>query len=82
MLTLGNHIQILPRVEYIMAVSVDTGVINKNEVITIHQRELQEQVFVGNVINTVEGGHVLVNVINVSDEEKNSRMKSSQKNMV
>ncbi|KAL4083068.1 hypothetical protein QTP88_028398 [Uroleucon formosanum] len=69
-LTLGNHIRIPPRVEYIMAVGVDTESIKDNEVITIHQGELQEQVFIGNVINTVKDGHVLVNIINISDEEK------------
>ncbi|KAL4103252.1 hypothetical protein QTP88_018629 [Uroleucon formosanum] len=69
-LTLGNHIRIPPRVEYIMAVGVDTESIKDNEVITIHQGELQEQVFIGNVINTVKDRHVLVNIINISDEEK------------
>ncbi|CAI6374772.1 unnamed protein product [Macrosiphum euphorbiae] len=69
-LTLGNHIRIPPRVEYIMAVGVDTGTVKDNEVITIQKGELQEQVFIGNVINIVKDGHVLVNVINLSDEEK------------
>ncbi|KAL4127326.1 hypothetical protein QTP88_011501 [Uroleucon formosanum] len=69
-LTLGSHIRIPPRVEYIMAVGVDTESIKDNEVITIHQGELQEQVFIGNVINTVKDRHVLVNIINISDEEK------------
>jgi len=69
-LTLGNHIRIPPRVEYIIAVGVDTGMVKDNEIITIHQEELQERVFIGNVINTVKDRHVLVNVINLSDEEK------------
>ncbi|CAI6361730.1 unnamed protein product [Macrosiphum euphorbiae] len=41
-LTLGNHIRIPSRVEYIMAVGVDTGTVKDNEAITIHQGELQE----------------------------------------
>jgi len=80
-LTLGNHIRIPPRVEYIMAVGVDTGTVKDNEVITIHQEELQERVFIGNVINMVKDRHVLVNVINLSDEEKILRpMRLSQLN--
>lgn len=69
-LTLGNHIRIPPRVEYIIAVGVDIRTVQDNEVITIHQGELQEQVFMGNIINTIKDGHVLVNVVNLSDEEK------------
>ncbi|CAI6374770.1 unnamed protein product [Macrosiphum euphorbiae] len=53
-----------------MAVGVDAGTVKDNEVITIHQMELQEQVFLGKVINIVKDGRVLVNVINISDEEK------------
>jgi len=69
-LTLGNHIRIPQLVEYIMAVGVDAGTVKDNEVITIHRRDLQEQGFLGNVINTVKDGRLLVNVINISDEEK------------
>ncbi|CAI6352775.1 unnamed protein product [Macrosiphum euphorbiae] len=78
-LTSGNHIRIPPRVEYIMAVGVDAGTVKDNEVITIHQRDLQEQGFLGNVINTVKDGRVLVNVINISDEEKMIRPVSLSK---
>lgn len=69
-LTLSDSIKIPPRVEYIMAVNVENESVKDNEAIIIQQRELQEQLFIGNIINIVKNGHVLVNVINLSSEEK------------
>lgn len=69
-LTLGGNIKIPPRVEYIMGVSIEGTTVGHNETIIIQQGEIQEQLFVGNVINTVKNGHVLINVINLSNDVK------------
>jgi hypothetical protein len=68
-ITLEGEIKIPPRVEYIMALATHS-VARDQEHILIERTEIKDQLIIGNVLSTVRNGHVLVSVINLSDEEK------------
>lgn len=65
-----EEIKIPPRVECIMAVDVNEGCFGSQDSILVYQKEIADQVFIGNVLNKINNKQILVKVVNLSEEIK------------
>lgn len=65
-----KYIKIPPRVEYIAAIKIDDSDFKNDDFILINNAEINEQVYVGNVVSKIKNNEILVKLINLSEEEK------------
>jgi len=53
-----------------MAVEINDANLKSDETILINKAEINDKVYVGNVINKIQNNEVLIKIINLSEEEK------------